>query len=199
MHPAQAKTIVPAEQIAASSKNARKMPLIVSEVSQVAALVERVHEKAARVAHALAKLTASELDGLEVLRRIKFDPIGWHPIDEPARSLNLIEQVNQTWTCLVSLKALPFLFARHPDAGGFQLNLGTQGGTDILSVLPNVAAAEVFAAVAWRNNNKLAKELARLAQSKAKVRYVFFAAPGVRQGRQAALERDGIEVWAIDV
>src|ERR1035437_2926245 len=57
--------------------------------------------------------------------------MGWHPIDD--RPLNLIEQTNQTWTYLVTLKALPFLFERHPDAGGFCLNLGTQAGTDITS------------------------------------------------------------------
>jgi len=45
---------------------------------------------------------------------MKFAEMAWHPIDD--RPLNLIEQLNQTWTYLVTLKALPFLFERHPAA-----------------------------------------------------------------------------------
>ena len=86
---------------------------------------------------------------------MKFTEMAWHPIDD--RPLNLIEQLNQTWTYLVTLKALPFLFERHPAAGGFRLNLGTASGTDIKSVVPGVVAAEVFAAVHPKNNRKLEK------------------------------------------
>lgn len=156
---------------------------------------------AALAAEALAKVTAGGFTGLEVLRKMKFDAIGWHPFDDPARPLNLIEQVNQTWTCLVSLKALPFLFDWHPDVGGFQLNLATQGGTDILSVFPDAVAAEGFAAVTLDNNRKLEKDLKKLKQEhpKAKARYVFFAAPGVKHGRQNAREKYGIKVWSVDV
>jgi len=182
----------------AKPKDNRRL-LIVSSPSDVAPLVHRISEMASVAVHTLVKLAASELDGLEVLRKMKFDAIGWHPLDDPARPLNLIEQVNQTWTCLVSLKALPFLFTRHPNVGGFELNLGTKGGTDILSVLPDAVAAEGFATVTRRNNEKLAKDLSRLAQSTAKARYVFFAAPGVKHERQLTLERYGIEVWGIDV
>ena len=71
---------------------------------------------------------------------MKFTEMAWHPIDD--RPLNLIEQLNQTWTYLVTLKALPFLFERHPAAGGFRLNLGTASGTDIESV------------VAWRRRGR---------------------------------------------
>jgi hypothetical protein len=58
--------------------------LTVSSPSEVAPLVDRIREMAAVAVHALVKLTASELDGLEVLRKIKFDAIGWHPLDDPA-------------------------------------------------------------------------------------------------------------------
>ena len=109
----------------------------------------------------------------------------------------------QTWTYLVSLKALPFLFERHPEAGGFRLNLGTEGGTDIESLVPDVVAAEAFAAVYPSNNGKLAKDLKKLARACPAVpaKYVFFHAPGFPLGRQSALELvDGsIEVWCVDV
>ncbi|MGO9421439.1 hypothetical protein [Roseiarcus sp.] len=106
------------------------------------------------------------------------------------------------WTYLVTLKALPFLFERHPAAGGFRLNLGTASGTDIESVAPKVVAAEVFAAGHPSNNRKLAKDLKKLALEcpDADARYVFFGAAGFRHERQHKLETvDGIEVWGIDV
>ncbi len=78
-------------------------------------------------------VTTGELDGVEILHRMKFTEMAWHPI-VPERRLNLIEQINQTWTILVSLRALPFLFSRHRDVGGFRLNLGTSAGTDIESL-----------------------------------------------------------------
>jgi hypothetical protein len=94
------------------------------------------------------------------------------------------------------------LFERHPDAGGFVLNLGTESGTDIVSVAPGVVAAETFAAVHPMNNRKLPKDLRKLADTcpHVKARYVFFAAPNYKHERQRELERiPGIEVWGIDV
>jgi hypothetical protein len=80
----------------------------------------------------------------------------------------------------VTLKALPFLFERHPSAGGFCLNLGTASGTDIESVMPGVGEAEVFAAVHPKNNRTLENDLIKLALKcpDAQFRYVFFGAPG---------------------
>ena len=169
-------------------------------VAEIDPLLERVRAAAARTTRAIGELIASESDGIAVLHKMKFTEMAWHPVDD--RPLNLIEQLNQTWTYLVTLKALPFLFERHADAGGFRLNLGTLGGTDIESVVPYVVAAEVFAAVRPSNNRKLAKDLKKLALEcpDAKARYVFFGAPRFRHERQHKLETvDGIEVWAIDV
>jgi hypothetical protein len=162
--------------------------------------MERVRAAAARTAQALVRLTEAEPDGIELLRKMKITEMAYHPLDD--RRLNLVEQINQTWTYLVTLKALPFLFERHPEAGGFQLNLGAEGGTDIMSLAPNMVAAEAFAAVHPKNNRKLAKDLQKLVQQcpEARFRYVFFAAPGFRHERQVKLESvDGIEVWAIEV
>ena len=176
------------------------MPIVVHSVAEVGPLTDRVKAAASRTAQALARLAASEPDGLELLHRIKFTEMAWHPLDD--RPLNLVEQVNQTWTYLVTLRALPFLFERHPDAGGFTLNLGTESGTDILSVVPNIVAAEAFAAVRPTNNRKMAKDLQKLVRDcpDARARYVFFGAPGFRHERQVKLETiEGIQVWGIDV
>ena len=169
-------------------------------VAEIGPLLDRVHAAAGRTTQAIGRLIASEPDGIEILRQMKFTEMAWHPVDD--RPLNLIEQLNQTWTYLVTLKALPFLFERHPAAGGFQLNLGTASGTDIESVVPNLVAAEVFAAVHPSNNRKLSKDLKKLALDcpDAQSRYVFFGAPGFRHERQHKLETvEGIEVWGIDV
>jgi hypothetical protein len=88
------------------------MPTIVRTIAEIDPLLERVRAAASPTAQVLARLTAAEPDGLEMLRRLKFTEMAWHPIDD--RSLNLVEQINQTWTYLVTLKAMPFLFERHP-------------------------------------------------------------------------------------
>jgi hypothetical protein len=176
------------------------METVVLALAEIDPLIERVRAAAARTTQAIYRLIGSEPDAVEVLRLMKFAEMAWHPIDD--RPLNLIEQLNQTWTYLVTLKALPFLFKRHPSAGGFRLNLGTASGTDIESMAPNVVAAEVFAAVHPSNNKKLQKDLRKLALEcpNAQARYVFFGAPGFRHERQHKFETvDGIEVWGIDV
>ena len=176
------------------------MQTTILTLAEIDPLLERVRAAAGRTTQVIGRLIGSESDGVEVLRQMKFAEMGWHPIDD--WPLNLIEQLNQTWTYLVTLKALPFLFERHPAAGGFRLNLGTASGTDIESVAPRVVAAEVFAAVHPSNNRKLTKELKRLALEcpDAQARYVFFGAPGFRHERQHKLESvEGIEVWGIDV
>ena len=105
-----------------------QMSITIQTIDEIEPFLEKVRAAATRTTNALATLMTSMPDGLEVLRQMKFTEIAWHPIDD--RQLNLVEQINQTWTCLVSLKALPFLFSRHPEARGFRLNLGTAAGAD---------------------------------------------------------------------
>lgn len=176
------------------------MIMTIHNLAEVEPLIGKVRAAADRTAQAVRRLIDAEPDGIEVLRQMKFKEIAWQPLGD--RPLNLVEQINQTWTCLVSLKALPFLFERHPDAGGFKLNLGTAAGTDIESITSGVVAAETFAAVQPSNNRKLVKDLQKLAREcpSAQARYVFFAAPDYRHERQHKLETvEGIEVWGIDV
>lgn len=97
--------------------------IVVRSIDEIEPLLDQVRKAAERTAKALAELPTAGLDGIEILRRLKFTEMAWHPI-ELEQPLNLIEQVNQTWTVLVSLKALPLLFDLHGDAGGFRLNLG---------------------------------------------------------------------------
>src|SRR5262245_49530386 len=73
-------------------------------------------------------------DPLDLLRRMKFETVGFHPIDGCA--LNVVEQINQTWTYTVALAATKQLLDLHPDAGGFRLAPGASASQalDVMSV-----------------------------------------------------------------
>jgi hypothetical protein len=101
----------------------------IHSAAEIEPLAAKIRVAADFAAQRLRELSTSSSYGLTVLRALKFELFGRQPL-EP-RALNLIEQINQTWTYLVSLRALSFLFERHPEAGGFKLSLGTKSGTDL--------------------------------------------------------------------
>lgn len=111
---------------------------------------------------------------LDLLRRMKFELVRCHPIED--RPLNIVEQINQTWTFAVALAAARQLLALHPDVGGFRLAPGAHASIplDIMSGAEGQVGAETFAAVSPRNNGKLA---AKLALRPEKHRYVFVMSP----------------------
>ena len=169
--------------------------MIVGDPAELDALEHRVTSAAGE---AVGRLTRLSKAPLTTLYELKFTQFGRHPLQD--RDLNLIEQINQTFTYLASFCATRLLFDMVPDLKGVSLNLGTSSGYDIESLEPGRVAAEVFAAVTPKNNNKLAKDVQRIAASDARHRFVFFHAPGYSQGRRFELETiAGIEVWAIDV
>jgi hypothetical protein len=67
--------------------------LIVQTVEDTDRLMAKVWEAAESAQKWIGTQTG---DPLDMIRRIKFESVGFHPIDH--RSLNLIEQINQTWT-----------------------------------------------------------------------------------------------------
>jgi hypothetical protein len=135
-----------------------------------------------------------------MLRQMKFKPVGFHPIE--GHALNLVEQINQTWTYTVALAAARQLLKLHPDAGGYQLAPGAYASAalDIMSEVEGLVGAETFAAVDPRNNRKLALDLEKMAKRREQHRYVFFLSPkypGAQSHEQ--LEREGVQVWSVDV
>ena len=169
--------------------------LLVQSPEEAEALMDVIRESTKRAIHEIAQDIEHPL---EVLKRIKFQPIGFHPIAD--RPLNFIEQVNQSWTYVVALEAAKKLLALHPDAGGFHLAPGAHASLDldIMSVEPGYVGAETFAAVHPRNNGKLRADLAKLSSRAEKHRYVFFMSPAFpSSARQPLLERDGVEVWSV--
>jgi hypothetical protein len=171
--------------------------LTVRSQDDAARLMEVVRASALRVRDWMASQTG---DPLETLRKMKFEPIGFHPVED--RALNFVEQINQTWTFAVAIAATKQLLNLHPDVGGFRLAPRAHAALDldIMSVEPGQVGAETFAAVTPRNNGKLAADLAKLAGRPKTHRYVFFLSPLFPGNiRQPALEKHGIEVWSVDI
>lgn len=136
--------------------------------------------------------------GLDGFRRLKFAKVGRHPLED--RDLNVIEQVNQTFTYLVSFAAVRLLFEWHPEQEGFRLNLGTRGGSDVESFDPRVIAAETFAAVTPGNNDKLRKDIKKVAETASSQQYVFFYSLAVLCGPQEHHpEWPQVKVFAVQV
>lgn len=174
------------------------MQLIVKTMEDVERHLEMVKAAAAKTQ---AWIAAQSGEPMHLLRSMKFEAVGFHPVADHA--LNVIEQINQTFTYAVALAASKELLVRHPDAGGFVLAPGAHMSQplDIMSVAEGLVGAETFAAVDPRNNRKLAKDLAKLRTCSERHRYAFFASP-MYPGtvRRPLLESvEGVEVWSLDV
>ncbi|MCG6118663.1 MAG: hypothetical protein MEQ07_10810 [Aquimonas sp.] len=168
----------------------------IASVEEAIALEHAVATSAERALAQIIELH-DPADALRTLWEMKFRPIGCDPLDSEA-PLNVIEQLNQTFTYIASARAAVMLFQLHPRLAPFTLNLGNIGGSDIESGFSGQLACEVFAAVNTSNNQKLNKDLAKVAATGAEHKYVFFMCPGVAAGRQTRLERlPGVQVWAV--
>jgi hypothetical protein len=146
-------------------------PLRVSTRQDIDRLETIVVAAADKTAEKISKLRGP---GICRLAQMKFEQVGFSPDDE-TRPLNLIEQVNQTFSSLVTLEALKFLRRQHPKKA-FIVHLGTAGGSDIESE-DGAIAAEVFAAVDLRNNGKMKKDIEKVGRTKARYKYVFAMCP----------------------
>ena len=157
------------------------MPLMIRNVDDVDRYVGVVKQSAAQT---IKSWRAIEDWPLNLLWRMKFELVGRHPIDD--RELNLIEQVNQTWTYLAALEAARMLLKWHPDEV-FQLAPGAHAALpfDIQSETRNVCA-ETFAAVNPRNNRKLKNDLDKLERHPSiRHRYIFFFVADFQRGEAA--------------
>lgn len=135
-------------------------------------------------------------DALETLWHMKTRMLGADPLDSE-RPLNIIEQLNQSFTCVASAMAGLELLRLHPDLSPFTLNLGTAKGFDIWSDSGPGLRAEVFAAVSPANNQKLRADIDRLKPEPAVHKYVFFMCPGIPAGHDVRRSRDGVIAWSL--
>ncbi len=170
--------------------------IIVRSAAEADERLMRLEESAARVAAWVLAFNGKPLD---LIRHMKFDLVGFHPVTHSP--LNVIEQVNQTWTYAAALLGTRMLFELHPNVAAFHLAPGAYASQplDIMSEVPGLVGAETFAAVRPQNNRKLAKDLDKLAARQEQHRYVFFmspAFPGTKRLEQ--FERSGVRVWSVD-
>lgn len=151
-------------------------------------------------AEAGAAAIANELSsgsGLDLFRKLKFEKLGFDPLQKE-RSLNVVEQVNQTFTYLASFMAARLLFEWYPHMARLDLNLGTAPGTDLESLDHGGVAAEVFAATSPSSNDKLRKDIRKVAASTAHHKYVFFDCPGISAGEYSQSYSSEVVVWSLD-
>lgn len=171
--------------------------MLIRSVEDIDRYLEQIRKAAADTHTWIAAQTEAPLD---LLRRMKFETVGFHPIE--GHALNLVEQINQTWSYVVALAAARQLLLLHPDVGGYRLAPGAYASIplDIMSEVEGRVGAETFAAVDPRNNDKLITDLAKMAARREQFRYVFFMSPRFPGSRRLTqFERDGVQVWSVDI
>lgn len=146
----------------------------VFNVEELATLRLRIMEAAESTTTKLKGLLEHK-KGIDLFHEIRFLEFGQDPLE--SRPLNLVEQLNQTFTYLTSLMAAEYLLEMHPEYAPYILNLGTAPGYDVVSK-DEVVIAETFSAVSPISNEKLKKDCIRVsAQTGALHKYVFYYSP----------------------
>jgi hypothetical protein len=133
---------------------------------------------------------------MDFMGRLKFEKMGYDPLNSE-RDLNFIEQLNQTFTYLASMKAAEFLFTEHPKISSLTLNLGTAPGSDLETNDCGGIAAEVFAATKPSSNNKLNKDIKKVLETDAKYKYSFFMCPDIESGEYRQKSTPDVIVWSL--
>lgn len=102
-------------------------------------------------------------DSIELFKEMKFGQLGF---TTEGRRDNIIEQVNQSFTILMSCFVAKHYF---PEATYFSFALGNSSGRDMTVYDYNdkvIAEVEIFTAVKANNNGKLRKDVNRLRDAK---------------------------------
>lgn len=154
-------------------------------------------EKAAKQAKQELDILSDKLSPIGYLEKIKYEKIGCDPL-VPERNLNLIEQVNQTFTYLASLNAVRYLYSKYEYISSYRLNLGTCQGSDIEAYNGSVAA-EVFAATNPSSNQKLKKDIAKVKATTAKNKFVFFSCPGIPVGPYTYQDETDVMIYSLGI
>lgn len=155
---------------------------LVSSDADVKSLESKVLVSATVTVANLRKLL-KEKDAISVLYDLKFRRVGRDPLDS-RRPLNLIKQLNQTFTYLVTLGGARIVLKKH--GRPLELSLGTSPGYDIASA-DGTIAAEAFAATRPDSNDKLRKDRSKVEKAAAQHQYVFYHCPS----RKNVASRDG--------
>ena len=134
--------------------------------------LERQIQRSVDTTAGLLKTLLQSRDTLEFFARLKFTEAGRDPLDCD-RTLNVVEQLNQTFTYLATIGGARWIISNHPDCQPLVLNLGTASGFDIQSQCGRFVA-ETFAVTHPRSNDKLRKDISKIQQVAADHRFVFY-------------------------
>ena len=149
--------------------------ITVTTSNEVAKLIADVQNN---LQQTMTRLTENlqNMNPLAVAYDLRFtDQHACNPL-KSATPLNFIEQLNQSYTYLISLKAAAYLFAQFPALGSLNLNLGTTNGADIETgsgSSPSIVA-ETFAATHANSNRKLQKDIKKVCDYTAVHYFVFY-------------------------
>jgi len=137
---------------------------------------------------------------MDFIFNAKFNTFGFHPIS--SKPLNLIEQLNQSFTFIAAFEAAKKLFEWHELPNGLLVFPGAhapKGSLDLeANELPGYLGAETFASVRPNNNGKLKADLVKLSKRPERYRYSFFISPLFPESkRQKELEIEGVQVWSL--
>jgi len=123
----------------------------------------------------MLKELLNSTSAFNALALLKFGEIDRDPLDS-TRPLNIVEQLNQSFTYLASIGAARWLLAQHPECLPLVLNLGTAPGADVESKCGRFVA-ETFAATHPDSNDKLRRDVAKVAALTGEHKFVFFLSP----------------------
>ena len=169
--------------------------VVLKDVSDIQEHIEDVVHSAEQAQLRITEISEGT-DALNLLKRLKFQRLGYDPLNSN-RDLNFIEQINQTFTYLASLKAAEYIFEEHPGIKSLTLNLGTASGSDIETSDCGGIAAEVFAATQPNSNQKLKKDIEKVSKTAAKYKYSFFMCPDVEPGEYVSKSTPDVIVWSL--
>jgi len=117
------------------------------------------------------KKLLSKKDSMEILHEFKFNHLGYEPIQ--GYELNFIEQLNQMFSHIVVLNGAEILLSNYPEKE-FILNMGTQGGYDIVSSDGKIIC-ECFSTTSPISNNKIKQDAEKLLKDNtADRKYIIF-------------------------
>lgn len=169
--------------------------VILNNISDIESHIEDITHAAEQAQLRITEMSKNS-EPMFFMESLKFEKMGYDPLNSD-RDLNFIEQLNQTFTYLASMKAAEFLFNNHPEISSLTLNLGTAPGSDLETTNCGGIAAEVFAATKPSSNNKLNKDIKKVSETDAKYKYSFFMCPDIEPGEYSQKSSPDVIVWSL--
>jgi|GEM_PF-4778266 len=137
----------------------------------------------------IASNNQSEIEASSLLHQLRFKKIFKDPISKKPQ--NFIETINQTYTYIITFKAIVFLYESNIvlPTDTFDVNIGSESGVD-LKTTSNQLVAEVFTATKPSGNSKLKKDIIKVHKEALRInssslpkQFVFFYSPNIKEGK----------------